>query len=1028
MSDLIEILIRVRDEATKAIDKTKNALNETSEAEKKVGESEGLRTLGHNAKFAESRLESLAVSARQASQVLLHMRRLAFVSTAIFMVGRAAQAVIGTAIKFQDGLVNVSKTTNITGQALVKFGEGITELSTILPIPTDQLLEIAAAAGQLGISGSANLLKFTDVVGKLTRVTKLTGEEAATSIARIMNVTGESISLVDRFGSTLDALGNSFAANEAEITRGATYMARQLAPFGVMSRQLLGLSSTLKAMGLQAQIASTTVGRVFLVMNKAVSLGGSSLKELARMTGLSASQFSKMFKDNSMQAFLKFLYGLRKAGSGAQVVLDKLNLTMVQGTGVLLTLAKNVGMVKGALKEANVAWAANTTLNEVFSIFARSASARWQIFGNVLTSVATKIGNDILPPLSELADKLSKIVLDFEKTETFTFASKGLGDSIKGISNNLGGIGKVLEFLLAGAMVKVITLLARMSLSLLGLGAVARASMLKVVSLGGVLDAFPAVAIAAWASWDVGKWLNKKFEFIRVFSTWLARSFLQGWITYRAIIERAVANFVFVVTNPLETLKVQILNWLLDIKGILDKVPNQFQDKVIKMAKRGINGLITALKPVSSAVEDYQKHIADINKREAEALAQNLGRYRTLIGLARMSKKELAALQVPIKVIPRPDLANRLNEVGDTQHTVVPGSGTPMLSKQQAKAIKQATLLIQMANLQTAAYEKGGNEQKRLLNIQHKILAVQRLRTQLLVANVDDSEVNKLTKSYGNVLEKLYAIKRAQKELKKELVEQGKASKVLDTLDPTRVTNREIAAKLKLQREGYLSKKQAEAAISKIKEDVGGITQYSIQAARSIQSAFANFLFDPMKKGFAGMLMDFANVLRQMIAQVAAAQLAKAMFGANFATTGTMGGWGGKLGKAISTELSSIFHSGGVVGTGSGTSRLVPESAFFGAPRYHSGGIAGLLPNEVPAILQRGERVIPAGVAIGSPVKVEVINNTGQPVETQKTNERGIDVTRIVVGAVASDVRSGGEVARAMSQVFGVRRQGVSRG
>ena len=659
----------------------------------------------------------------------------------------------------------------------------------------------------------------------------------------------------------------------------------------------------------------------------------------------------------------------------------------------------------------------------MFSIFARSASARWQIFGNVLTSVATKIGQNILPPLSELADKLSKIVLDFEKTETFTFASKGLGESIKGISNNLGGIGTVLELLLAGAMVKVITLLGRMSLSLLGLGTVARASMLKVVSLGSVLDSFPAIAIAAWASWDIGKWLNNKFEFIRVFSTWIARSFLQGWITYRAIIERAVTNFVFVVTNPLETLKVQLLSWLLDIKGILDKVPEQFQDKVIKLAKRGINGLITALKPVSSAVKDYQKHIADINKREAEALTQNLGRYRTLIGLARMSKKELAALQVPIKVIPRPDLTGKTSGGLDTEHPVAPGSGVPMLSAQQATAIKQATLLIQMANLQTAAYEKGGAEQKRLLDTQHKILAVQRLRAQLLVANVDDGEVNKLTKSYGNVLSKLYEIKRAHKEITKELVEQGKASKVLDTLDPTRVINRRIAAKLKLQREGYLSKKQAEEAISKIKEDVGGISQYSIQAARSIQSAFADFLFNPMKKGFSGMLMDFANVLRQMIAQIAAARLAKELFGA-FATTGTMGGLAGSL----SNTISSIFHSGGVVGTGSGTSRLVPESAFFGAPRYHSGGIAGLLPNEVPAILQRGERVIPAGVAIGSPVKVEVINNTGQPVETQKTNERGIDVTRIVVGAVASDVRSGGEVARAMSQVFGVRRQGVSRG
>ena len=102
--------------------------------------------------------------------------------------------------------------------------------------------------------------------------------------------------------------------------------------------------------GVQTCALPISLGRVFLVMNKAVSLGGSSLKELARMTGLSAAQFSKMFKDNSMQAFLKFLYGLRKAGSGAQVVLDKLNLTMVQGTGVLLTLAKNVGMVKGAPK------------------------------------------------------------------------------------------------------------------------------------------------------------------------------------------------------------------------------------------------------------------------------------------------------------------------------------------------------------------------------------------------------------------------------------------------------------------------------------------------------------------------------------------------------------------------------------------------------------------------------------------------------------------------------------------------------
>ncbi len=41
-----------------------------------------------------------------------------------------------------------------------------------------------------------------------------------------------------------------------------------------------------------------------------------------------------------------------------------------------------------------------------------------------------------------------------------------------------------------------------------------------------------------------------------------------------------------------------------------------------------------------------------------------------------------------------------------------------------------------------------------------------------------------------------------------------------------------------------------------------------------------------------------------------------------------------------------------------GPSRMVPAMAFAAAPRMHSGGMAGLRHDEVPAILQRGERVL----------------------------------------------------------------------
>ena len=56
-----------------------------------------------------------------------------------------------------------------------------------------------------------------------------------------------------------------------------------------------------------------------------------------------------------------------------------------------------------------------------------------------------------------------------------------------------------------------------------------------------------------------------------------------------------------------------------------------------------------------------------------------------------------------------------------------------------------------------------------------------------------------------------------------------------------------------------------------------------------------------------------------------------------------------------------IAHTGGVVGALSQFRSGVSPYAFTAAPRYHSGGIAGLRHDEVPAILQRGEEVITKG-------------------------------------------------------------------
>ena len=75
---------------------------------------------------------------------------------------------------------------------------------------------------------------------------------------------------------------------------------------------------------------------------------------------------------------------------------------------------------------------------------------------------------------------------------------------------------------------------------------------------------------------------------------------------------------------------------------------------------------------------------------------------------------------------------------------------------------------------------------------------------------------------------------------------------------------------------------------------------------------------------------------------------------------GALGGMGAGLMSGLSAGgglLAGVFHQGGVVG-GPAPQHLVPALAFADSPRLHSGGMAGLRADEVPAILQRGEMVL----------------------------------------------------------------------
>jgi hypothetical protein len=103
--------------------------------------------------------------------------------------------------------------------------------------------------------------------------------------------------------------------------------------------------------------------------------------------------------------------------------------------------------------------------------------------------------------------------------------------------------------------------------------------------------------------------------------------------------------------------------------------------------------------------------------------------------------------------------------------------------------------------------------------------------------------------------------------------------------------------------------------------------------------------------------LDFRDLVTSMITDLAKLAARRFILGpiAN-ALSGALGGAGG--------ILANVLHAGGMVGS-PGPGRMVPAMAFAGAPRMHAGGWAGIKPDEVPAILQRGERVLSRNEARG---------------------------------------------------------------
>ena len=375
------------------------------------------------------------------------------------ILGLGATAVKAS-IGFESSFASVRKTVDATEAEFDQLAETSKRMSTEVAAGTDEINEVMAAGGQLGVA-TEHLSDFTRVMIDLGNSCEdLSADEAATTIAQFANIMGTSQSQFSNIGSTLVDLGNNFATTEKPIMEMAHRMAGAGKQVGLTEAQVLGFAAALSSVGIEAQMGGSAFSKALVKMEVASATGGQALDDFGKVAGMTAQQFKTLWDNDPAAAFQAFIVGLSKLddeGESAIKTLSDIGINEIRLRDTLLRATNATELFSRAQNMANAAWEENTALtNEAGKRYSTTASKLTNLKNKALL-FGQQIGDDLNPTIQSLIEGADNLLSKFlqmdeaQRKQIIQYAAIAaaigpvlllFGKVTKGIGSISTGIGK----------------------------------------------------------------------------------------------------------------------------------------------------------------------------------------------------------------------------------------------------------------------------------------------------------------------------------------------------------------------------------------------------------------------------------------------------------------------------------------------------------------------------------------------------------------------------------------------------------
>ena len=198
-------------------------------------------------------------------------------------------ATMGDLMELSDKMGEVRKTTGFTADEVGRLTTSLKKLDTRTSIVG--LLDLSAAAGQLGLKTQEDVEGFTIAANKLMVALPEMGREGATEMLKVALATGEIDKIrrqmeeglidgssatavaMEKVGSTIDRLRATSAATAPAITDFVKRVGAVGAQSGITIDQVAALGSTVDALGMRVEMSATALSRMIpAIKNNAFSV------------------------------------------------------------------------------------------------------------------------------------------------------------------------------------------------------------------------------------------------------------------------------------------------------------------------------------------------------------------------------------------------------------------------------------------------------------------------------------------------------------------------------------------------------------------------------------------------------------------------------------------------------------------------------------------------------------------------------------------------------------------------------------